>query len=63
MMLAHLALHGTDARMEWMYFLAAILIVLLPVSVFIYMAWRLFRTYLREKRQAEGRLDAPPPRL
>jgi hypothetical protein len=62
-MLALLLLHGTDARMEWMYFLAAILIVVLPVSVFIYMAWRLFKTYLREKRETERRLDAPPPRL
>jgi len=54
MMLALAVLHGTDPRMEWMYFVAAILIVLLPVSLFSFIGWRLYRTYAREKRQSPG---------
>jgi hypothetical protein len=51
MMLSLMLLHGTDPRMELIYFLASVLTVLLPVSIFIYMAYRLFRTFLREKRE------------
>jgi hypothetical protein len=51
MMLSLMLLHGTDPRMELIYFLASVLTVLLPVSLFIYMAYRLFRTFLREKRE------------
>jgi len=50
MMLSLMLLHGSDPRMELIYFLASVLTVLLPVSVFIYMGYRLFRTFLREKR-------------
>ena len=49
-MLSMMLLHGTDARMELIYFLASVLTILLPCSIFIYMAYRLFRTFLREKR-------------
>lgn len=51
MMLSLMLLHGSDPRMELIYFLASVLTVLLPVSIFIYMGYRLFRTFLREKRE------------
>jgi hypothetical protein len=51
MMLSLTLLHGSDPRMELVYFLASVLTVLLPCSIFIYMAYRLYRTYLREKRE------------
>lgn len=53
MILAALSLvHGTDERMELVYFLASILTILLPVSIFITMAWLLTRQYFRERRAA-----------
>ena len=53
MILAALSLlHGTDARMELVYFLASILTILLPVTIFIGMAWLLARQYFRERRAA-----------
>jgi len=58
-------LHGTDdPRMELIYFLASVLTVALPVGIFCYMGYRLFKTYLREKREAtQNAPDAAPPRL
>ena len=44
--------HGSDERMELVYFLASILTILLPVSIFITMAWLLTRQYFRERRAA-----------
>jgi hypothetical protein len=58
MMLALALLHGSDPRMELVYFLASVLTVLLPCSVFIYMGYRLYRTYRAEKQQE----DASPRR-
>jgi uncharacterized paraquat-inducible protein A len=53
MILAALSLaHGGDERMELVYFLASILTILLPVTIFIGMAWLLTRQYFREKRAA-----------
>ena len=53
MILAALTLvHGGDERMELLYFLASILIILLPVGVFMTMGWFLVRQYLRERRAA-----------
>lgn len=53
MIVAALSLvHGGDERMELLYFLASILIILLPVGVFVTMAWLLGRQYLRDRRAA-----------
>ncbi len=53
MILALLSLvHGGDERMEWLYFWASILTILLPVSIFSTMAWLLTRQYFRERRAA-----------
>ena len=53
MILAALSMvHGSDDRMELVYFLASILTILLPVSIFITMAWLLTRQYFRERRAA-----------
>ena len=52
-MLAALSLvHGGDERMELLYFLASILIILLPIGIFITMTWLLARQYIRERRAA-----------
>jgi len=45
-------LHGNDERMELLYFLASILIIVLPVTVFITIAWLLTRQYFRDRRAA-----------
>ncbi len=61
MMLALLSLvHGGDERMELLYFIASILIILLPVSVFITMAWLVARQYFRDKRAAAAAEKAAP---
>ena len=53
MILAALSMvHGGDERMELLYFLASILIIVLPVSVFTTMAWLLTRQYFRDRRAA-----------
>lgn len=53
MILAMLSLvHGGDERMEWLYFWASILTILLPVSIFSTMAWLVTRQYFRERRAA-----------
>lgn len=57
MILAALSLVHGDERMEWLYFWASILTILLPVTIFITMAWLLVRQYFRERRAAA----APPP--
>jgi hypothetical protein len=53
MILAMLSLvHGGDERMEWLYFWASILTILLPVTIFGTMTWLLTRQYFRERRAA-----------
>ena len=53
MILAALSLvHGNDERMDLLYFLASLLIIVLPVTVFITMAWLLTRQYFRDRRAA-----------
>jgi hypothetical protein len=47
-----LLLHGDDPRMELIYFFASVLTVLLPVSIFSYIGYRLYRAYRVEKQQA-----------
>lgn len=61
MILAMLSLlHGGDERMEWLYFWASILIILLPVSIFITMAWLVARQYFRERRAAAEKAASGP---
>ena len=50
MLAALLLLHGGDSRMDLAYFWSAILIVLLPVTVFITMAVLLVKAYRRRER-------------
>lgn len=45
-------LHGDDPRMELIYFFASVLTVLLPVSIFSYIGYRLYRAYRAEKHRA-----------
>jgi F0F1-type ATP synthase assembly protein I len=52
MILAALSLVHGDERMELLYFIASILIIVLPVTVFITMAWLIARQYFRERRAA-----------
>jgi hypothetical protein len=52
MILAALSLLHGDERTEWLYFWASILIILLPVGIFVSMAWLLGRQYFRERRAA-----------
>jgi hypothetical protein len=53
MILAALSLvHGGDERVEWLYFWASILTILLPVSIFTTMAWLVARQYFRDRRAA-----------
>lgn len=59
MILAALSqVHGGDERMEWLYFLASILTILLPIGVFTTMAWLLARQYFRERRAAAAAAKA-----
>lgn len=61
MILAALSLlHGGDERMEWLYFWASIIIIVLPVTVFITMAWLLTRQYFRDRRAAAAAQKAAP---
>jgi hypothetical protein len=60
MMLAGLVLlHGSDARMEWVYFLASILTILLPTAIFGTLTYLLVRAYWRERRAAGAPLPSP----
>lgn len=52
MILAALSLVHGDERMELLYFIASLMIIALPVTVFIGMAWWLARKYFRERRAA-----------
>lgn len=58
MILAALSLVHGDERMEWLYFWASIIIIALPVSVFITMAWLLTRQYFRDRRAAAAAAKA-----
>lgn len=61
MILAALSLlHGSDERMEWLYLWASIIIIVLPVSTFITIAWLLARQYFRDRRAAAQKA-APGP--
>ena len=61
MILAALSLlHGGDERMEWLYFWASILIIVLPISIFTTMAWLLARQYFRERRAAAQKATTGP---
>ena len=47
-------LHGGDDRMDLVYFWSAILIVLLPIAIFVTIAYLLFKGYRkRERRKTE----------
>lgn len=53
MILAALSLvHGGDERMDLMYFLASLIIIVLPVTVFVTMTWLIARQYFRDRRAA-----------
>jgi hypothetical protein len=52
-------LHGPDDRMELIYFWSAILIVLLPVGIFVTIAYLLFKGY--RKRERRGTEPGPSP--
>ena len=58
MILAALSLVHGDERMELLYFIASLMIVALPVSIFIAMAWWLARKYFRERRAAAAQKAA-----
>ena len=60
MILAALSLLHGDERMEWLYFWASIIIITLPVTVFITMAWLLTRQYFRDRRAAAQKADTGP---
>ena len=61
MILAALSLvHGGDERMEWLYFWASIIIIVLPVSTFITIAWLLTRQYFRDRRAAAQKAAQDP---
>lgn len=61
MILAALRLvHGGDERMEWLYLWASIIIIVLPVSTFITIAWLLTRQYFRDRRAAAQKAAQGP---
>jgi len=45
-------LHRGDDRMDLIYFWSAILIVLLPISIFVTIAYKLWRGYRKERKQS-----------
>jgi len=45
-------MHGGDDRMDLIYFWSAILIVLLPISVFVTIAYKLWKGYRKERKQS-----------
>ena len=45
-------LHGGDDRMDLIYFWSAILIVLLPVTIFITIGYKLWKGYRKERKQS-----------
>ena len=45
-------LHGGDDRMDLIYFWSAILIVLLPITVFVTIAYKLWKGYRKERKQS-----------
>lgn len=61
MILAALSLlHGGDERMEWLYLWASLIIIVLPVSTFITIAWLLTRQYFRDRRAAAQKATPGP---
>ena len=44
-------LHGGDDRMDLIYFWSAILIVLLPISIFVTIGYKLWQGYRKERKQ------------
>ena len=48
-------LHGGDDRMDLIYFWSAILIVLLPISIFVTIGYKLWKGYLKERKQNASR--------
>lgn len=58
MILAALSLVHGDERMELLYFIASLMIIALPVTVFIGIAWWLARKYFRERREAAAQKAA-----
>ena len=64
MILAALSLVHGDERMDVLYFWASIIIIVLPVSTFITIAWLIARQYFRDRRAAAAADKAapiPPP--
>jgi hypothetical protein len=45
-------LHGGDDRMDLIYFWSAILIVLLPISIFVTIGYKLWKGYRKERKQS-----------
>jgi hypothetical protein len=45
-------LHGGDDRMDLIYFWSAILIVLLPISIFVTIGYKLWTGYRKERTQS-----------
>jgi hypothetical protein len=45
-------LHGGGDRMDLIYFWSAILIVLLPITIFVTIGYLLWRGYRKERKQS-----------
>lgn len=45
-------LHGGDDRMDLIYFWSAILIVLLPITIFVTIGYKLWQGYRKERKQS-----------
>ena len=58
MILAALSLLHGDERMEWLYLWASLIIIALPVTVFVTIAWLLTRQYFRDRRAEAAKAAA-----
>ena len=47
-------LHGGDDRMDFIYFLSAVFMVLLPLTIFSVLTYLLVKAYRRRERGAGG---------
>jgi len=45
-------LHGGDDRMDLIYFWSALLIVLLPITIFVTIGYLLWKGYRKERKQS-----------
>ena len=53
MTLAILLLHGDDPKMEFVYFVASVLLAVTPVAIFGTIGYLVWRGILRERKPAE----------